>query len=135
MPWSRNCSARKRDLDLPRALRKLDLFEVILLDDLGYVQQSSDEAEVLFTLLAERYERRSVTVTSNLVFSQWDRIFRDQMATAAAIDRLVHHAVVLEFDVPSYRTDRSRRKSPPPPASRGRAPGPLLPRTRRRPAS
>ena len=80
----------KRDLDLPRALRKLDLFEVILLDDLGYVQQSPDEAEVLFTLLAERYERRSVMVTSNLVFSQWDRIFRDQMATAAAIDRLVH---------------------------------------------
>ena len=80
-----------------------------LLDDLGYVQQSPDEAEVLFTLLAERYERRSVMVTSNLVFSQWDRIFRDQMATAAAIDRLVHHAVMIEFDVPSYRTDRSRR--------------------------
>ena len=63
-------------------------------DDLGYVQQSPDEAEVLFTLLAERYEQRSVMVTSNLVFSQWDRIFRDQMATAAAIDRLVHHSVV-----------------------------------------
>ena len=125
----------KRDLDLPRALRKLDLFEVILLDDLGYVQQSPDEAEVLFTLLAERYERRSVMVTSNLVFSQWDRIFRDQMATAAAIDRLVHHAVVLEFDVTSYRTDRSRRKAPPAPAPRGRAPGPLLPRARRRSTS
>ena len=126
----------KRDLDLPRALRKLDLFEVILLDDLGYVQQSPDEAEVLFTLLAERYERRSVMVTSNLVFSQWDRIFRDQMATAAAIDRLVHHAVVLEFDVPSFRTDPSRPTSPPspPPVPRGRPPGPLLPR-RRRPAS
>ena len=125
----------KRDLDLPRALRKLDLFDVILLDDLGYVQQSRDEAEVLFTLLAERYERRSVMVTSNLVFSQWDRIFRDQMATAAAIDRLVHHAVVLEFDVPSYRTDRSRRKSPPPATPRGRSPGPLLPRVRRAAAS
>ena len=73
---------------------------------------------MLFTLLAERYERRSVMVTSNLVFSQWDRIFRDQMATAAAIDRLVHHAVVLEFDVTSYRTDRSRRKAPPAPAPR-----------------
>ena len=125
----------KRDLDLPRALRKLDLFEAILLDDLGYVQQSPDEAEVLFTLLAERYERRSVMVTSNLVFSQWDRIFRDQMATAAAIDRLVHHAVVIEFDVPSYRTDRSRPKSPLAPAPRGRAPGPLLPRARRRSTS
>jgi DNA replication protein DnaC len=124
----------KRDLDLPRTLRKLDLFEVILLDDLGYVQQSPEEAEVLFTLLAERYERRSVMVTSNLVFSQWDRIFRDQMATAAAIDRLVHHAVLLEFDVPSFRTDRSRPPSPAPtprPPRRGRSPGPLVPKRRR----
>jgi DNA replication protein DnaC len=124
----------KRDLQLPRALHKLDLFEVILLDDLGYVQQSPDEAEVLFTLLAERYERRSVMVTSNLVFSQWDRIFRDQMATAAAIDRLVHHAVILEFDVPSYRTDRSRPTPPapgPPPPDRRRPPGPLVPKRRR----
>lgn len=123
----------KRDLDLPRALRKLDLFEVILLDDLGYVQQSPEEAEVLFTLLAERYERRSVMVTSNLVFSQWDRIFRDQMATAAAIDRLVHHAVLLEFDVPSFRTDRSRPTPPPaaPRPRRGRAPGPLVSKRRR----
>jgi len=123
----------KRDLELPRALRKLDLFEVILLDDLGYVQQSPEEAEVLFTLLAERYERRSVMVTSNLIFSQWDRIFRDQMATAAAIDRLVHHAVLLEFDVPSYRTDRSRPTPPSAPrtSSRGRAPAPLVPKRRR----
>ena len=125
----------KRDLDLPRALRKLDLFEVILLDDLGYVQQSPEEAEVLFTLLAERYERRAMMVTSNLVFSQWDRIFRDQMATAAAIDRLVHHAVLLEFDVPSFRTDRSRPPSaaptPPRAARRGRSPGPVVPKRRR----
>ena len=71
---------------------------------------------MLFTLLAERYEGRSVMVTSNLVFSQWDRIFRDPMATAAVIDRLVHHAVVIEFDVPSYRTNRSHRKSSPAPA-------------------
>jgi DNA replication protein DnaC len=121
-------------LDLPRALRRLDLFEVILLDDLGYVQQSPEEAEVLFTLLAERYERRAVMVTSNLVFSQWDRIFRDQMATAAAIDRLVHRAVLLEFDVPSFRTDRSRPTPPPPPSQpsrRGRGPGPVLPKRRR----
>jgi DNA replication protein DnaC len=97
------------------------------------VQQSPDEAEVLFTLLAERYERRSVMVTSNLVFSLWDRIFRDQMATAAAIDRLVHHAVILEFDVPSYRTDRSRPTPPAPvprPPGRRRPPGPLM--TKRR---
>jgi hypothetical protein len=65
----------------------------------------------MFTLLAERYERRSILLTSNLVFGQWDRIFRDQMATAAAIDRLVHQAVFLEFDVPSYRTERAKRRS------------------------
>jgi DNA replication protein DnaC len=65
---------------------------------------------VLFTLIAERYERRSVLITSNLVFSDWERIFKDPMATAAAIDRLVHHAAILEFNVPSYRT-RERRKN------------------------
>jgi len=109
----------KRDLDLPRALRKLDHFAVLLLDDLGYIQQSPEEAEVLFTLLAERYERRSVILTSNLVFGQWERIFRDQMATAAAIDRLVHHSVILEFDVPSYRTERAKRRGKDDAASAG----------------
>lgn len=125
--------AAKRALDLPRALRKLDLFEAILIDDIGYVQQSPEEAEVLFTLLAERYERRAVFITSNLVFSQWERIFKDPMATAAAIDRLVHHAVILEFDVPSFRTDRSRaRPATPPPVRKGRPPAPLVsPRKRR----
>ena len=76
----------------------------------GYIQQSPEEAEILFTLLAERYERRSVFITSNLIFAQWDRIFRDQMATAAAIDRLVHHSVLLEFDVPSFRTEHAKRR-------------------------
>src|SRR5829696_428605 len=102
--------AAKRNLELPRALRKLDQFAVLLLDDVGYIQQSPEEAEILFTLLAERYERRSVCITSNLIFAQWDRIFRDQMATAAAIDRLVHHSVLLEFDVPSFRTEQAKRR-------------------------
>jgi len=97
--------AAKRDLELPRALRKLDKYELLILDDIGYVQQRPDEVEVLFTLLAERYERRSVLITSNLVFSEWDRIFQNPMTTAAAIDRLVHHSVILEFDVSSYRTE------------------------------
>jgi DNA replication protein DnaC len=96
----------KRDLALPSALRKLDQFELLVLDDIGYVQQNADEIEVLFTLLAERYERRSTLITSNLVFSQWDRIFKNPMTTAAAIDRLVHHSVILEFDVASFRTER-----------------------------
>jgi len=94
----------KRDLDLPRALRKLDRFELIILDDIGYIRQRPEEVEVLFTLMAERYERRSLLITSNLVFSQWDQIFQNPMTTAAAVDRLVHHSVILEFDVPSYRT-------------------------------
>lgn len=96
--------AAKRELVLPQALRRLDQFELLILDDIGYVQQDADEIEVLFTLMAERYERRSMLITSNLVFSQWDRIFKNPMTTAAAIDRLVHHSVILEFDVDSYRT-------------------------------
>jgi DNA replication protein DnaC len=96
--------AAKRDLALPRALRKLDAFELLILDDIGYIKQRPDEVEVLFTLMAERYERRSLMLTSNLVFSEWDQIFQNPMTTAAAIDRLVHHSVILEFDVPSYRS-------------------------------
>lgn len=99
-----NLLVAKRDLALPRALRKLDAFELIILDDIGYIKQRPDEVEVLFTLMAERYERRSLMITSNLVFSEWDQIFQNPMTTAAAVDRLVHHSVILEFDVPSYRT-------------------------------
>ena len=100
--------AAKRDLVLPQKLRRLDSFELLILDDIGYVKQSPEEAEVLFTLIAERYERRSLLITSNLVFSAWEKIFKDPMATAAAIDRLVHHAMILEFNVPSYRTRKRR---------------------------
>ncbi len=76
----------------------------MVLDDIGYVQQSREEMEVLFTFLSERYERRSLMITSNLVFSEWDRIFKDPMTTAAAIDRLVHHSVILELaETASYR--------------------------------
>jgi DNA replication protein DnaC len=99
-----NLLAARRDLDLPRMLRKLDNFEFLIIDDLGYLPQGTQESEVLFTLMAERYERRALGVTSNLVFSEWDKIFQNPMATAAAIDRVVHHSVILEFNVPSYRT-------------------------------
>ena len=95
----------KRDLLLEQELRRLDTYEVLILDDIGYVQQSRDEMEVLFTLLAERYERRSVVITSNLVFSQWEQIFKDPMTTAAAIDRVVHHSIIVEFgkEITSHR--------------------------------
>lgn len=102
--------AARRDLTLPRALRTLDAFDVVILDDLGYVQQTPDEAEVLFTLMAERYERRSLILTSNLVFSEWDRIFKSPMTTAAAIDRLVHHATILEIDRRSIRAEEAQRR-------------------------
>ena len=102
--------AAKRDLALPRQLRRLDNFDFLLLDDLGYLPQGAEESEVLFTLIAERYERRSLGITSNLVFSEWERIFANPMATAAAIDRVVHHSVILEFDVPSYRTSAAQQR-------------------------
>jgi len=101
----------KRELELDRMLRRLDGFDVVVLDDIGYVQQDRDEMEVLFTLFAQRYERRSVVITSNLVFSQWDRIFKDPMTTAAAIDRLVHHATILEMTGPSHRSQEARTRS------------------------
>jgi DNA replication protein DnaC len=102
--------AAKRDLELPRKLRRLDNFDLVVLDDIGYIKQSGEEAEVLFTLLAERYERRSTALTSNIVFTEWDRIFKNKMATSAAIDRLVHHSVILEFNVPSYRTEKAKQR-------------------------
>jgi DNA replication protein DnaC len=99
----------KRDLKLSRVVKRLDGFEIVLIDDLGYVQQSREEMEVLFTLLAERYERGSVWLTSNLPFSKWESIFKDPMTTAAAIDRLVHHSVIVELNLPSYRLEHAKK--------------------------
>jgi DNA replication protein DnaC len=99
----------KRDLRLRGFLKKISRYEVVILDDIGYVQYSRDEMEVLFALLAERYERGSVMLTSNLPFSGWESIFKDPMTTAAAIDRLVHHSVILELNVPSYRAEQAKK--------------------------
>jgi DNA replication protein DnaC len=101
--------AAKRDLVLPKALKRLAGYDALLIDDLGYVQQNREEVEVLFTLLAERYERGSVLITSNLPFSKWDSIFKDPMTTAAAIDRLVHHSIILELNLPSYRMEHAKK--------------------------
>ncbi len=103
--------AAKRDLRLEAELKKLDRYQVVILDDIGYVQQNREEMEVLFTFLAERYERRPVMISSNLVFSQWDQIFKDKMTTMAAIDRLVHHAIILEFDGQSHRVKKAARSA------------------------
>lgn len=103
--------AAKRELTLERMLRRLDTFDAVILDDIGYVQQGKDEMEVLFTFLAERYERRSVIITSNLVFSEWNKIFKDPMTTAAAIDRVVHHSVILEMTGQSFRADEAAKRN------------------------
>jgi DNA replication protein DnaC len=103
--------AAKRDLRLPQELARLDRFACLILDDIGYVQHDRDEMEVFFTLLAERYERRSVVITTNLVFSDWERIFKDPLTTMAAIDRVVHHSVILDFmPVESYRAKAAQRR-------------------------
>lgn len=94
----------KAKLELEACLRKLDRYSVVIIDDIGYVQHSREEMEVLFTFFAERYEKRSLMISSNLTFSKWDRIFQDPMTAMAAIDRLVHHSIILEF------TGESRRK-------------------------
>jgi DNA replication protein DnaC len=103
--------AAKRDLVIEALLKKLDRFEVVILDDIGYVQQSREEMEVLFTFLSERYERRSLMISSNLVFSEWDKIFKDPMTTAAAIDRVVHHSTILELNGESYRARKAGERN------------------------
>ena len=99
----------KRDLQLRQEITRLAKYEGLIIDQMGYVQQSREEMEVVFTLLAERYERGSVLLTSNLPFSRWEEIFKDAMTTAAAIDRLVHHCVILELNIPSYRMEQAKK--------------------------
>lgn len=101
----------RRDLSLRKQIKRLAGYDAVIIDDIGYVQQSRDEMEVLFTLLAERYETGSVMLTSNLPFSRWEQIFKDPMTTAAAIDRLVHHSVVLELNSKSYRMEAAKSKN------------------------
>ena len=96
--------AAKRDLRLPQELAKLDRYACLILDDIGYVQHDQDEMEILFTLLSERYERKTVMISTNLVFSEWTRIFKSPMTAMAAIDRVVHHCVIVDMmAVDSYR--------------------------------
>src|SRR3954466_9567118 len=122
--YFRNCGlmvqdllAAKRDLKLSGLFKKLSRYEVLVLDDLGYVQQSREEMEVLFSLLAERYERAGVMLSSNLAFSGWEGIFKDAMMTAAAIDRLVHHCVIGGLHGPSHRVEQAKKGRPAPAAT------------------
>ena len=95
--------AARRDLRLPAELTKLDRFDLLILDDLSYVRRDQAETSVLFELIAERYERKSIAITANAPFSAWDQVFPDKAMTLAAVDRLVHHATILEMNVDSYR--------------------------------
>lgn len=100
----------KKDLKLNALLKKFDKFEALVIDDLSYIPQEREETDVLFVLLAERYERRSVVLTSNLPFSKWDSIFKDPITAMAAVDRLVHHSTILELNGESFRASAASKK-------------------------
>jgi DNA replication protein DnaC len=102
--------AARRDLRMPQELAKLDRFDLLVLDDLSYVRRDQAETSVLFELIAERYERKSIAITANTPFSQWGDVFVDPAMTLAAVDRLVHHATILEMNVDSYRRRSAEQK-------------------------
>jgi DNA replication protein DnaC len=94
----------RRELTLENAIAKLDRYDLLILDDIAYVTKDQAETSVLFELIGARYERRSLLITANQSFGDWGRIFPDHAMTLAAIDRLVHHATILEMNVEeSYR--------------------------------
>ena len=99
--------AAKKALSLPAALEKLDKYDCLILDDFGYVQKDELETSVLFELICERYERKSMVITCNQPFKDWDRIFVDKQMAVAAVDRLVHHATIFEIEAESYRRKAS----------------------------
>ena len=104
--------AARRDLRLPQELARLDRFDLLILDDLSYVRRDQAETSVLFELIAERYERKSIAITANTPFSQWGEVFVDAAMTVAAIDRLVHHATIFEMNAESYRRRTAQENSP-----------------------
>jgi len=93
----------RRELALESAIAKLDKYHLLVLDDIAYVSKDQAETSVLFELIGSRYERRSMLITANQPFGEWGKVFPDQAMTLAAVDRLVHHATILEMNVPSYR--------------------------------
>ncbi len=106
--------AARRDLRLPQELSKLDRFDLLILDDLSYVRRDQAETSVLFELISERYERKSLALTANTPFSQWGEVFVEPAMTLAAVDRLVHHSTILEMNVESYRRRAAKAGHAPP---------------------
>lgn len=115
----------RRELNLEAAISRLDRFDLMILDDLAYVTKDQAETSVLFELISARYERRSMLITANQPFGEWDKVFPDPAMTLAAIDRLVHHATIVEMNVESYRrrTALERKRGP------GRPPSHATPKT------
>ena len=111
--------AARRDLRLPQELAKLDRFDLLILDDLSYVKRDQAETSVLFELIAERYEHKSLAITANTPFSEWGDVFAEPAMTLAAVDRLVHHSTILEMNVESYRR-RAAQQALPPATRKGR---------------
>ena len=99
----------KRDLELMKIMTQLDKYRVIIIDDIGYVRKTDAETQVLFEFIAHRYESGSLIVTSNQPFSHWDQIFPDTLMTVAAIDRIIHHATIVEIDGDSYRKKHQKK--------------------------
>ena len=103
---------RARDeLQLEKLFARLDRYSVLILDDIGYVRKSEVETHVLFELIAHRYESKSMIITSNHPFSDWDQIFADTMMTVAAIDRLVHHSIIIELKGESFRKKQAMNRT------------------------
>jgi DNA replication protein DnaC len=100
----------KQELQLMSAMTRLDKYRVMIIDDIGYVRKSDSETQVLFEFIAHRYESGSLIVTSNQPFSQWDQVFPDALMTVAAIDRIIHHATIIEIDGDSYRRKHQKQK-------------------------
>ena len=99
----------KKDLDLMTAMSRLDKYRVLVIDDIGYVKKTDSETHVLFEFIAHRYESGSLIITSNQPFSHWDQIFPDTLMTVAAIDRIIHHATIVEIDGVSYRKKHQKK--------------------------
>ena len=93
----------RRELTLEAAIARLDKYHLLILDDMAYVTKDQAETSVLFELISARYEQRSMLITANQPFGEWNRIFPDPAMTLAAVDRLVHHATIFEMNVESYR--------------------------------
>jgi len=106
-----NLLKAKADLSLNFYIKKLDKFDMLIIDDISYISCDRDETDVLFALLSARYEMRSIMITSNLPFSGWEKIFKDKMTTTAAIDRLIHHATILELNAKSFRIQEASKRS------------------------